>query len=124
MFWSRCRSPNATSASSTMTSGVSRTRFLISSSRLATVVTLYPCSRNNHDNAPATTGRPSATTTRPTRVGVSVVEKPTQTVPLDVAAAQDRDGRSRGLDLPLEERRDGDRAARLHDQLHSIEQQT
>src|SRR5215510_12623449 len=107
-----------------MTSGVSRARFVFSSSRTATVTTLYPCSRNSHDNAPATTGCPSATTTRPARGGVSVVEEPTQPFPLDIAAAQDRDGWTHRRDLPLEERRDRDRAARLHNELHSIEQET
>src|SRR5262245_39530934 len=107
-----------------MTSGVSRARFVFSSSRSATVATLYPCSRNNHDNAPATTGCPSATTMRPARGGVSIVEEPTQPFPLDVAATQDRDGRTRRRDLPLEERCDRDRTARLHDELHSVEQQT
>src|SRR5262245_31236016 len=107
-----------------MTSGVSRARFVFSSWRSATVATVYPCSRNSHDSALAITGCPSATTTRPPRSGVSIVEETTQSFPFDVAAAQNRDGGTRRLDLPLEQRRNGDGAAGLHDELHSIEQQT
>src|SRR6185436_7810250 len=49
-------------------------------------------------------------------------EELTQSVPLDVTATQHGDGRSSWYELSLEQRRDGDRAAWLDDELHPVEQ--
>src|SRR5262245_27511955 len=95
-----------------------------SSSRSVTAPTLYPCSRNSHERAPATTGCPSATMTRPPWGGVSVAEVAPESFPLDVATTENGNGGPCRLALALEQRRDGNRAARLDHELQAIEQQT
>src|SRR5206468_2947918 len=49
-------------------------------------------------------------------------EELTQSVPLDVTAAQHGDGRSSWFEFLFEQRRDRNRAARLDNELESVEQ--
>src|SRR4051812_35192449 len=54
----------------------------------------------------------------------SFTEEPTQPVPLDVAAAEYRDGRAARYEFFLEQRRDRDRTTRLDDELQSVQEKT
>src|SRR4051812_48405230 len=107
------------SPSSSTRSGTWRLIDENSASRVSTAVTWYPCSRRSHDRAPEMTGFSSAIRMWPR----SPAEYCTKSVPLDVAAAQHRDGRASWYDLLLQQCRHGDRAARLDDQLHAVQEQ-
>ena len=75
-------------------------------------VTSYPCSFSTQARVPRSAGSSSAT-----RMRALGIQQRLEPRPLDVAAAEDRHRVAARRDAPVEQRRHGDRAARLGDQL-------
>src|SRR6185312_10396439 len=79
-----------------------------------------PCSRSSQESVPAMTGSSSVMTTR----AASTAKELTESIPLDVAAAQYGDRRAARRECSREHGRDRDCAARLDDELHPVEEET